>query len=434
MPRLLDDGTLRKLHAAAIQIGVDRDYLNSSLPVGYAMSLRRADNLIAQLMLDLNAFNMTEPLLDGTVPLESWLENARLFAGIRVEAKVFEEALATLRSGGMSGGSGGGASSGASGGMSSGASSASGAGVSGGMSSGASSGMSSGASDGMSSGASANTSGPGGGTGVFRIYISASRKDANIVDSLEKSLKPLASMGAVVWHRGMLVAGSNVAKEVSRRLAESNLVLVVLSADYIAEEETNAEGTRAVELHGERVIPIIGRPVFFELTVFKDLHPLPSGGGALPRGAAMDDELVKIAKAIRGVLSTATAPSRATAGATSAGGGSGVPSPPSPAGVSLLDVAPEDFWQHPQASALYDTMIQAFSDEADAVMLMRRAGVLPHKVITNRGIGQLWNSILEAANSQEKLAALTEKALADATISRFHSRIRACLEPVAAKK
>lgn len=86
-----------ELHEAAIQCALDRDVLLSGLDRGFVATLFTVAKLSDQILLDLQAFNETKNLEDGTVPITVWLETAIHLSASRREAEVFKKHLASLR-------------------------------------------------------------------------------------------------------------------------------------------------------------------------------------------------------------------------------------------------------------------------------------------------------------------------------------------------
>jgi hypothetical protein len=85
--------TTYELHAAAVSAGLtaQRPALLAHLPSTFVASLALSSSPGAQLLMDLNALDVT--LDDGTRPLTVWLRNAYHLSAGRGEARVFRRAL-----------------------------------------------------------------------------------------------------------------------------------------------------------------------------------------------------------------------------------------------------------------------------------------------------------------------------------------------------
>src|SRR5438874_579664 len=97
MPLLPHDQILR-LHEAIVSAGRagSRTALLGGLDARFVAELPSAPDPSSQILCDLTELNRIERLVDRTVPLRRWLENAEQLAGLRVEAELFREALALL--------------------------------------------------------------------------------------------------------------------------------------------------------------------------------------------------------------------------------------------------------------------------------------------------------------------------------------------------
>jgi hypothetical protein len=67
---------MQKLHDAVMRAGIERKILLVGLPMEITSCLRTADTPRDQILLDLEDIARHGPLIDGTVPLRVWLNNA----------------------------------------------------------------------------------------------------------------------------------------------------------------------------------------------------------------------------------------------------------------------------------------------------------------------------------------------------------------------
>lgn len=93
---LLPRALILKLQEVAVKAKLHRETLLRGMERSFNASLPETPNLAAQLLSDLSVLNDTEQLLDGSVPLAQWLDNAIALASGRVEGNVFREARAAL--------------------------------------------------------------------------------------------------------------------------------------------------------------------------------------------------------------------------------------------------------------------------------------------------------------------------------------------------
>lgn len=98
-----------------------------------------------------------------------------------------------------------------------------------------------------------------------QIFISYSHKDKKAKDELLPHLETLKrSHGIQVWHDGMIPAGNEINTTILNALKESQIILLLISASYIASEFCySIELRNALERHAKGeciVVPIIIKP------------------------------------------------------------------------------------------------------------------------------------------------------------------------------
>lgn len=85
-----------EVHGATLEAGLTRDSLLSGLSPAFVASIPRVSTPAGQLLKDLETLCQAGMLLDGTVPLRTWLLNAEHLAGPRRQAAVFRRVLEAL--------------------------------------------------------------------------------------------------------------------------------------------------------------------------------------------------------------------------------------------------------------------------------------------------------------------------------------------------
>lgn len=157
--------------------------------------------------------------------------------------------------------------------------------------------------------------GPGGGViikaGAVRnvasalsVFMSYSHKDGTVHDHLASHLRPLERAGLILpWTDRKLVAGDNFGEEISHQLDGADIVLLLISVDFLNSSYCYEKEMRlALERHSRkecRVIPIIARPCLWELSPFAGLQALPHEAKAISTWPYQDEALVDVAKGIR---------------------------------------------------------------------------------------------------------------------------------------
>ena len=92
----------------------------------------------------------------------------------------------------------------------------------------------------------------------LKIFITYSHADTNAKDKLRRCLAVMEQQNKLVtWHDGDITAGSNVRQEhILKEVADSDILLYLVSTDSLASENCNKELTEALK-EGKRIIPII---------------------------------------------------------------------------------------------------------------------------------------------------------------------------------
>lgn len=133
-----------------------------------------------------------------------------------------------------------------------------------------------------------------------KIFYSYAHRDKEFKDELAKHL---GRSYISVWHDREILAGANWAKEIDQNLQRADLILLLISADFIASDYCyGVEMKRALEMHaaGEAtVISIILRPVYWKDVPFSHLQVLPTGGKPVTSWIDRDEAFVDIASGVR---------------------------------------------------------------------------------------------------------------------------------------
>lgn len=138
----------------------------------------------------------------------------------------------------------------------------------------------------------------------IQIFVSYSHQDEALHNELAKHLTPLEREGVIQrWHDRQLTAGAEFGDEIDASLNRADIILLLVSPDFIASEYCwGKEMKRAMERHeaGEaRVIPVILRPVDWHKMPFGKLLALPKDGKAVTNWSDLDTALLDVAKGVR---------------------------------------------------------------------------------------------------------------------------------------
>jgi hypothetical protein len=136
------------------------------------------------------------------------------------------------------------------------------------------------------------------------VFFSYSHKDEALRNQLETHLALLKRDGVIsTWHDRRLTAGDHIDSGISAQLESADLILLLVSADFLASEYCiGNEMKRALERHHEgkaRVIPIILRPCDWKTAPFNGLLALPKDGLPVTKWPDPDDAFLDIVTSIR---------------------------------------------------------------------------------------------------------------------------------------
>lgn len=240
----LDEELLYRVYEATLSANLagKRGALLGAIDPSLVASLPYGPGPASQLLMDLHGLNRVEQGPDGERPLEIWLRNAASLAGTRPEAAVFVEALAAL-----------------------------------------------GALPSVSPGAPAKAA-PGppqaeasaGHPESLRettepplVVLLYSHRDISYSQMLRRHVTPLLRSGlARWWSLDQITPGEDVSQAVEEKLREADVLVVLVSAELLAAEESMEQVNRAL-LAGKVVVPVLTRPTEWEHTPLGRLMPLP---------------------------------------------------------------------------------------------------------------------------------------------------------------
>jgi hypothetical protein len=271
---LLSIGVLLKVHQAAIEAGLahSRDALLTGIHSGFVMSIPVAPTPSGQLLSDLHTLNDVDRLADGSVPLALWLANAASLAGPRSQSEVFRRAreAATAGSGHVS-----------------------------------------------REPASFETAPRPTDSlhdvkdsdwrhAAVRCFLAFDAADARFAHELEKHLAPLIRQNSIsIWGMHRIHAGADVRQEIDTHLRSAQMVLLLVSADFLASESLNAdivEPALRQRSTGMKVIPILVRPCSFWHSPLGNLQPLPASGEPISSARSTEAAFAEVARSLREII------------------------------------------------------------------------------------------------------------------------------------
>src|SRR5437588_6823765 len=140
---------------------------------------------------------------------------------------------------------------------------------------------------------------------VVEIFYFYAHEDETLLKDLRNHLGSLRLEGLITeWYDHDISPGMESASETRVHLNSAHIILVLVSADFIASYNSD-EMKLALERHhaGEAyVVPIILRPVEWQGTPFGKLMALPEDGNPITHWSDKDEALKHIALEIRKIV------------------------------------------------------------------------------------------------------------------------------------
>lgn len=146
----------------------------------------------------------------------------------------------------------------------------------------------------------------------IRLFYSYARKDEKLRSELEIHLAALHREGLISgWHARSVDPGLDLHGQIHHGLEEAHMILLLLSADFLASDYCyEVEARRALARHeaGEAwVVPVLLRPVDWHSTPVARLEALPRNGRPVTRWRSRDQAWLDVARGIRRALEEVSA-------------------------------------------------------------------------------------------------------------------------------
>jgi hypothetical protein len=141
----------------------------------------------------------------------------------------------------------------------------------------------------------------------IELFYSYSHRDERFRKRLETHLAILKRIGKIeAWHDRQIEAGTEWKTEIDTHLKTAQIILLLVSANFLASDYCYAiEMRHAMERHerGEaRVIPVILRPCLWQNAPFSKLQVLPLDGKPISKWPTSDEAFLNVAEGIEAVL------------------------------------------------------------------------------------------------------------------------------------
>jgi tetratricopeptide (TPR) repeat protein len=138
---------------------------------------------------------------------------------------------------------------------------------------------------------------------TVKIFYCYAREDQALRDELDKHLGMMKRQDQIIgWYDQDISPGKHWEAEIDSHLNAANIILLLVSPDFMHSDSCYSEMKRALRRHNDgdaQVIPILLRPVDWENAPFSKLQVLPTNGIPVSGWNKQDDAFVNVAKAIR---------------------------------------------------------------------------------------------------------------------------------------
>lgn len=136
-----------------------------------------------------------------------------------------------------------------------------------------------------------------------KVFISYAREDRLWVDSLEKHLSSLKRQGLISsWSDSQILPGQNWNDNILTELRSADIIIFMLSADFIASEFINEnEVPEAMEQNrqkGAKIIPVVLRPCDWSREPYNQFQALPDNALPITKWADQDEAFMSVVKGL----------------------------------------------------------------------------------------------------------------------------------------
>jgi eukaryotic-like serine/threonine-protein kinase len=139
------------------------------------------------------------------------------------------------------------------------------------------------------------------------VYISYAPEDDQLLREFEEHLAPLKRSRTIrAWHTRLVPAGANIRSEIERQLGAAQIVVILLSSSYLADDRLYEQEMRlALERAQEGllvVVPVLARACDWKGDHLAGLQPLPRNEMPVKSWSDRDDAWVHVAAGLREVV------------------------------------------------------------------------------------------------------------------------------------
>ena len=141
----------------------------------------------------------------------------------------------------------------------------------------------------------------------IEIFFSYAHEDEHLMEAVRRQLVVFDRQGIIrKWHDRLIAPGGDWHAQIDSRLQHSDIVLLFISADFLASdycyEAEMGEAMRRHESGLTRVLPIVVRPCPWEVTPISRLQVLPTDAKPLTTWVNSDAGCLDVARGIMRVV------------------------------------------------------------------------------------------------------------------------------------
>ncbi len=142
------------------------------------------------------------------------------------------------------------------------------------------------------------------GRNIIKIFYShaTSSRDQDMFQEFLKQMSFLKATGRIKeWHQALLLPGTPIEDERKRQLQGADIVVVMLSPDYVSNPLLLNESEQAL-VSGVSVVPVLLRPVHWRTLKIGHLTPLPRNEVPISRSSDRDSAFIDVANELYGMV------------------------------------------------------------------------------------------------------------------------------------
>jgi nucleoside phosphorylase len=142
--------------------------------------------------------------------------------------------------------------------------------------------------------------------GIINLFSVYAPEDEELIRQIDIHLKILQRLGyiAELYGEHRFDVGMDEEQEMQHYLAQSTIILLLISPDFFASELCNRQMKQAIRMQHAgkaRIVPILLRPTYLDGTSVHTLRMLPRNGRAITAWGELDTAFSEIAREIRAI-------------------------------------------------------------------------------------------------------------------------------------